>query len=306
MPATAPRAIASLRRNVADHRQIAEAVADAYVQGHVPDFAAFQQTPARKVDLPTYPFEHRQYWFRDDREPAGEERAAAGPRTDSVRLLEDGHIAELATLLGGSGERPTGHEGSDRACRTTQPAARRAVDVGRPLRDPLGQVSQPALRRRHPARSSAGFSSATHSPALQPLVDAITARGQRHRFVDAADLRRRRGRARRGAARRCRRRSGAAHPARRGARLRTTRAVDAIAAADATSSPQRHAASLQGRDVGRPSRADLGADPRRTARHRHRRRRAGTDRAVGFRPGRGAGASAGVGRPGRPADRCHR
>src|SRR4051794_15002194 len=85
--ATAPRAIASLRRNVVDHRQIAEAVADAYVQGHVPNFAAFQQSPARKVDLPTYPFEHRQYWFKEDREPAGEQRAVAGPRTDSVRLL---------------------------------------------------------------------------------------------------------------------------------------------------------------------------------------------------------------------------
>src|SRR6185437_14024424 len=42
-PASAPRAIASLRRNTADHRQITEAVADAYVLGHRPQFAAFQQ-----------------------------------------------------------------------------------------------------------------------------------------------------------------------------------------------------------------------------------------------------------------------
>ena len=39
-PATAPRAIASLRRNTADHRQITEALADAYVSGHLPDFGA--------------------------------------------------------------------------------------------------------------------------------------------------------------------------------------------------------------------------------------------------------------------------
>ena len=39
-PATAPRVITSLRRTTADHRQITEAVADAYVLGHLPDFAA--------------------------------------------------------------------------------------------------------------------------------------------------------------------------------------------------------------------------------------------------------------------------
>ncbi len=67
-PATAPRAIASLRRNTADHRQITEAVADAYVLGHLPDFGAFRRAHARKLDLPTYPFEHRQYWYRDNRD----------------------------------------------------------------------------------------------------------------------------------------------------------------------------------------------------------------------------------------------
>ena len=46
-PATAPRAIASLRRNTADHRQITEAVADAYVLGHLPEFAAFRR-PTRE------------------------------------------------------------------------------------------------------------------------------------------------------------------------------------------------------------------------------------------------------------------
>ncbi|BBY50062.1 putative polyketide synthase [Mycolicibacterium arabiense] len=64
-PATAPRVITSLRRNTADHRQITEAVADAYVLGHLPDFAAFAKSRARKLDLPTYPFEHREYSFRD-------------------------------------------------------------------------------------------------------------------------------------------------------------------------------------------------------------------------------------------------
>ena len=65
-PATAPRAIASLRKNIADHRQITEALANAYIAGHRPDFGALAG-PARKVDLPTYPFQHRQYWFREQR-----------------------------------------------------------------------------------------------------------------------------------------------------------------------------------------------------------------------------------------------
>ncbi len=48
-----------------DHRQITEGLANAYIAGHVPHFGALQQEPARKVDVPTYPFQHRQYWFRD-------------------------------------------------------------------------------------------------------------------------------------------------------------------------------------------------------------------------------------------------
>src|SRR5690606_3140760 len=100
-PATAPRVIASLRRTAADHRQIVEAVADAYVLEHLPDFGAFRQTHARKLDLPSYPFAPRQYWFRDNRDRADTARPD-GPRTEAVRLLEDGHIDELAALLDGS------------------------------------------------------------------------------------------------------------------------------------------------------------------------------------------------------------
>src|SRR5882757_7925893 len=106
-PATAPRAIASLRRNTADHLQITEAVADAYVLGHLPEFAAFRQPHARKLDLPTYPFEHRQYWFRDNRDPASQQQPVSA-RTQAIRLLEDGRIEELATLLNGaSGDHDT-------------------------------------------------------------------------------------------------------------------------------------------------------------------------------------------------------
>ncbi|PRC62494.1 hypothetical protein C6A85_02755, partial [Mycobacterium sp. ITM-2017-0098] len=69
------------------------AVADAYVLGHLPQFAAFRQAHAQKVDLPTYPFEHRQYWFSDHREHRDPQLTQApARRTQAVRLLEDGKI----------------------------------------------------------------------------------------------------------------------------------------------------------------------------------------------------------------------
>ena len=105
-PGTAPRAIASMRRNTADHRQITEAVADAYVLGHLPEFAAFRQSGAHKVDLPTYPFEHRDYWFSDDRDHVGQQRNPAAP-TEAIRLLEDGRIEDLAALLDGEDDQHT-------------------------------------------------------------------------------------------------------------------------------------------------------------------------------------------------------
>ena len=58
----APRAIACLRKGTDDRRQMAEALAAAYVAGHRPDFAALHHQPRRRVELPTYPFQHRRIW----------------------------------------------------------------------------------------------------------------------------------------------------------------------------------------------------------------------------------------------------
>lgn len=60
--AAAPRAIASLRKGAGARRQIAEALAAAYVAGHRPDFAALHQLPGHRIDLPTYPFQRRPFW----------------------------------------------------------------------------------------------------------------------------------------------------------------------------------------------------------------------------------------------------
>ena len=58
----APRAIVSLRKGVGDRRQIADALAAAYVGGHRPNFAALHRQPSRRLELPTYPFQRRRFW----------------------------------------------------------------------------------------------------------------------------------------------------------------------------------------------------------------------------------------------------
>ncbi|MGA8328579.1 MAG: SDR family NAD(P)-dependent oxidoreductase, partial [Mycobacterium sp.] len=58
----APRAIVSLRKGVADRRQIADALSTAYVSGHRPNFAALQHQSRHRLELPTYPFQRRRFW----------------------------------------------------------------------------------------------------------------------------------------------------------------------------------------------------------------------------------------------------
>ncbi|HET6735053.1 type I polyketide synthase [Mycobacterium sp.] len=181
-PSTAPRAIASLRRNTADHRQLTEAVADAYVLGHLPDFHAFRQANARKLDLPTYPFEHRQYWFRDNRDQANQQQQLGGPRTEAVRLLEDGRIEELAALLdGASGDHQTLNVLTKLAAqhnqqRTTQSIADDRYEI-------RWEKSPTTVSAAHAGEESTWLLIGDDSPAVQPLVDALTARGQRHRIL---------------------------------------------------------------------------------------------------------------------------
>ncbi|ORA20357.1 type I polyketide synthase [Mycobacterium arosiense] len=180
-PATAPRAITSLRRNTADHRQITEAVADAYVLGHLPDFAAFGPAHARKLDLPTYPFERRQYWFRNDQRP-DRRGDAGGPRTEAVRLLEDGRIEELATLLdGASGDHQTLQVLTRLAAQHNQQRTTRSIENDR------YEIRWDALTAALPPADVGGGSRwvivADGADAVQPLVDVLTAHNHRFEIV---------------------------------------------------------------------------------------------------------------------------
>ncbi|ANI37551.1 type I polyketide synthase [Mycolicibacterium vaccae] len=176
-PADTPRVVASLRRNIADHRQITEALADAYVLGHVPDFTALRRTHARKLDLPTYPFEHRQYWFSDHRDRSASPQPAAA-RTEAVRLLEDGRIEELATLLDGPGLDANTLDVLNRlAAQHNQQRAGQSVAGDR------YQIrwEQSAAT---PARSATGWIVVgDDSDAVRPLLDVLSAHGHRHQMV---------------------------------------------------------------------------------------------------------------------------
>ncbi|MDT7719317.1 MAG: hypothetical protein QOE94_328, partial [Mycobacterium sp.] len=172
----------SLRRSTADHRQIADAVADAYVLGHLPDFGALRQAHARKLDLPTYPFERRQYWFRDNREGPKQQQHLGGPRTEAVRLLEDGRIGELAALLdGASGDVKTLDVLTKLAAqhnqqRTTQSIADDRYEI-------RWEKSTAPISSAEAGEESTWLLIGDNSPAVQPLVDALTARGQQHRIL---------------------------------------------------------------------------------------------------------------------------
>ncbi len=183
-PATAPRAIASLRRNSADHRQITEALANAYIAGHLPDFDALQQGPTRKLDLPTYPFQHRQYWFREERLRPTQQTSnqAVAMRTEAVRLLEDGQIEELAALLdGASGNQQTVDVLRQLAAQHNQ--QRKAQSIADSRYEIRWEKSAAKVSGAKAGEESAWLLIGDDAEIVQPLVDALTARGHRHRIL---------------------------------------------------------------------------------------------------------------------------
>ncbi|HEU4362518.1 MAG TPA: SDR family NAD(P)-dependent oxidoreductase, partial [Mycobacterium sp.] len=182
--AAVPRAIASLRRNTADHRQITDALADAYIAGHLPDFGALRHGAARKLDLPGYPFQHRQYWFRDKRiglAPQESNRTAAMP-TEAVRLLEDGRIKELAALLDGASGDP-----QTVAVLTRLAAQHNQQRTAESIADHRYQIrwekSTAGVSAVEAAEGSSWLLIGDDAEVVRPLVDALTAHGHRYRML---------------------------------------------------------------------------------------------------------------------------
>ncbi|WP_445168118.1 type I polyketide synthase [Mycolicibacterium sp. Dal123E01] len=178
-PATAPKAVPSLRRNGADHRQVTEALAGAYVAGHVPDFAALVPQPARKLDLPPYPFQHRQYWFSTKQIQSAASDAA---RTEAVQLLEDGRIEELAALLDGAsgGNTTTADVLSKLAAQhNRQRSAQSIADIRYEIHWEKSKNSAPAELGEGAAWLLIGDDAAV----MRPLIDVLTTNGHRYRIL---------------------------------------------------------------------------------------------------------------------------
>jgi len=182
--AATPRAITSLRRNTADQRQIAEALAGAYTAGLQPDFAAATDRTAEKVDLPTYPFEHRRYWFEDAHSTTAhppDQRSAT--RTEAIELLEDGRIEELATLLNGNNGATRNRETSDVLTRLAaqhnrQRGAQSIADIRYEIRWDRSVADSPTGS----GTSVTWLLIGDDETVTGPVAEALTATGHRYRI----------------------------------------------------------------------------------------------------------------------------
>ncbi len=179
-PSNAPKAIASLRKSGADHRQIVEALAGAYAAGHLPDFGALVHGRARKVDLPTYPFEHRHYWFKDTKAAAVQSTTRDNTaRTEAVQLLEDGRFEELAATLGGADSAQTTAEVLKRlaAQHNRQRSAQSIADIRYEVR---WEKSAPAAEV---GDGAAWLIIGDDAADATTLAEALTTGGHRHRVL---------------------------------------------------------------------------------------------------------------------------
>nr|WP_241911122.1 type I polyketide synthase [Streptomyces sp. DH-12] len=94
--------VGSLRRNDGGLDRMLLSLAELHVHGVAPDWARVFPATARRVDLPTYAFQHQRYWLEPDPAPQGE--------VSSVGLAAAGHplLGAAVTLAGGEGALLTG------------------------------------------------------------------------------------------------------------------------------------------------------------------------------------------------------
>ena len=175
-----PKAVASLRREVPDERQLMEALGQVYVAGARPDFDTIYTSMSRhKLDLPTYPFQHRPYWY-------GEGRAYAAPtdamRTETVRLLEDGRLEELAALVGD----PNGNDTKVSILKSLA-AQHNQQRITQTIADTRYEIRwEKSAQVNSNPKAGAGVAwllIADDAETIAPLVDVLTTRGLPHRIV---------------------------------------------------------------------------------------------------------------------------
>ncbi|MDT5014795.1 MAG: hypothetical protein QOD39_955, partial [Mycobacterium sp.] len=179
---TRPQAVASLRREGSGQRQISEAVASLYVSGHRPDFGALQLGTARKVDLPTYPFQHHRYWFAEKRPDSAPGDAV---RTDTMRLLEEDGIEELAALLGAQdssgGKSQTAEVLKLLAAQHNQ--QRNAHSIADARYETVWEKSAHVLSDPGTGEGATWLLVTDDAETVAPLADVLTAYGHRYRTL---------------------------------------------------------------------------------------------------------------------------
>ena len=173
-----PEAIATLRRSGSDQRQISDAFAQAYVAGHRLDFAAAAGGKGRKVDLPTYPFQHRNFWYSTS--PTSGAGDAA--RTETVRLLEEGRIDELAALVGAvtGDDQTVGALKQLAAQHNQQRSAHSIADA----RYEIGwEKASTTASQIEPIEGLAWLLIVDDAETVAPLADLLTTHGHPHRIL---------------------------------------------------------------------------------------------------------------------------
>ncbi|MEO7271016.1 MAG: amino acid adenylation domain-containing protein [Vicinamibacterales bacterium] len=134
----APRAIASLRREVSDTRQMVEALAQLYVAGSRPDFRSFDRPwPRRPLDLPRYPFQHRHFWFEPSASSASTRQTTAvmQPATPAADAP-----ADLAAAAPAPSPAPTPFVAEADAWLSAVEAGQREARITQFLRTELGRA----------------------------------------------------------------------------------------------------------------------------------------------------------------------
>ncbi|OKI85819.1 type I polyketide synthase, partial [Streptomyces sp. CB02058] len=93
--------VPGLRRNQSEPEALVTALARLHTVGHSPDWAAFYApTDARRVDLPTYAFQHQHYWLPD--------RAVAGAAAAGLHAAEHPLLSAMVMLADADGAVFTG------------------------------------------------------------------------------------------------------------------------------------------------------------------------------------------------------
>nr|WP_245267038.1 type I polyketide synthase [Saccharomonospora piscinae] len=98
-------ALDTLRRDEQESRRFLTAVAAAHVHGVAIDWRALYPG-ARRVELPTYAFQHQRYWIGDETPelPLGPAPAESGAEAEFWAAVESGDADALAGVLGADGD----------------------------------------------------------------------------------------------------------------------------------------------------------------------------------------------------------